>query len=639
MAIIVPIVSSWDSSGLDRAMRDIKKAQGAFDSTLAGLKGFGTAFTDIGKQLSFRVTAPLVLLGKSAVTTAAEFEISMAQIGVATNIPVSGLTSLGDLAKQLGADTIFSANEAAGAMLELAKAGITPAQIEAGALANTLSLAAASGIGLAESAIIMSAGMNTFALDAENSKEIVDALAGAANASSADINDIALALQQVGQQASASGLTIQETTAGLAAFADAGVRGSDAGTSFKVFLQRLVPSSKQASESMNKLGLTFFDADGNMKSLSEIAQQLQTNMSGLTQEMRLAEMQTIFGSDALRAANILYNEGAAGIQEYIDATSASGNAEAMAQARMAGTAGALEALKGSIDTAKLAIGDALAPTIVALAGFLKNLTDKFLALSPEAQKWIVVSLGIFAALGPVLIIVGQMSLGIAALIPLIRVLGTALMFLATNPVGMIITVLGLMALGIVYVIKHWDEFKETVSKVLDAVRSWVGSFWEWLSGIFTLMGDAFKNIGTAIVDGMKTGISNAWAGFKSWFISMIGQPIEWAKQILRIASPSKVFEGIGENVVAGYIQGIDNMTGEMKNVMSNVGVDSTVAFTSSVGSSGRSSAGSSNIPSRGGTYNITVNAGLGTNGQLVGKEIVDAIKRYERSSGPVFVSA
>jgi hypothetical protein len=82
------------------------------------------------------------------------------------------------------------------------------------------------------------------------------------------------------------------------------------------------------------------------------------------------------------------------------------------------------------------------------------------------------------------------------------------------------------------------------------------------------------------------------------------------------------------------------MTGEMKNVMSNVGVDSTVAFTTGVGavSNNSSSSGSNMVGSRG-TYNITVNAGIGTNGQLVGKEIVDAIKRYERASGPVFVSA
>jgi TP901 family phage tail tape measure protein len=110
---------------------------------------------------------------------------------------------------------------------------------------------------------------------------IVDALAGAANASAADVSDIALALQQTGQQAVASGLTIQETTAALAAFADAGVRGSDAGTSFKTFLQRLNPVSGEAASTMKQLGIEFFDSSGNMKDLAGIAGEVEKGFTGL----------------------------------------------------------------------------------------------------------------------------------------------------------------------------------------------------------------------------------------------------------------------------------------------------------------------------------------------------------------------
>jgi TP901 family phage tail tape measure protein len=477
MAIIVPIVSAWNPAGLNKAIADIKRAKTGMDKFAAGAQGIGTQMTQIGTNLSTKVSLPLALIGASAVRVAADFEVAMAQVGVATNTPVEGLKNLSDLAKQLGADTIFSANEAADAMLELSKAGLTPAQIEAGALSNTLNLAAASGMALAESAIVMSAGMNTFNLGASDSVSIVDALAGAANASAADVADIAMALQQTGQQAVASGLTIQETTAALAAFADAGVRGSDAGTSFKTFLQRLNPVSKEARERMLDLGLEFFDSAGNMKDLTEIAGELQKGFTGLTQEQRLAAMQTIFGSDSLRAANILFDEGATGIQKYIDASTKSGAAQDMATARMSGTAGALEAMRGSIETASLALGDALAPVVKSVAKFIQDLANKFTNLDPKVQTAIA-SVGIFlTALGPLLMISGSLITAIGKLVAVFSTLSGAVggaagaMAIATGPVGIFVAALAGAILIVVALWRESDKFRTAVTNAFNAVKT------------------------------------------------------------------------------------------------------------------------------------------------------------------------
>ena len=477
MAIIVPIVSAWNPAGLNKAIADIKRAKTGMDKFAAGAQGIGTQMTQIGTNLSTKVSLPLALIGASAVRVAADFEVAMAQVGVATNTPVEGLKNLSDLAKQLGADTIFSANEAAQAMLELSKAGLTPAQIEAGALSNTLNLAAASGMQLAESAIVMSAGMNTFNLGASDSVSIVDALAGAANASAADVVDIAMALQQTGQQAVASGLSIQETTAALAAFADAGVRGSDAGTSFKTFLQRLNPVSKEARERMLDLGLEFFDSAGNMKDLTEIAGELQKGFTGLTQEQRLAAMQTIFGSDSLRAANILFDEGATGIQKYIDASTKSGAAQDMATARMSGTAGALEAMKGSIETASLALGEALAPVVKSVAKFIQDLANKFTNLDPKVQTAIA-SVGIFlTALGPLLMISGSLITGIGKLVAVFSTLSGAVagaggaMAIAMGPVGIFVAALAGAILIVAALWRESEKFRTAVTNAFNAVKT------------------------------------------------------------------------------------------------------------------------------------------------------------------------
>jgi TP901 family phage tail tape measure protein len=146
----------------------------------------------------------------------------------------------------MGADTVFSANDAAGAMLELAKNGISPAVIQAGALKSALTLAAAGGVSMEEAATTMGNAINAFGLKGSQSASVAAALAGAANASSASISSLSQGLAQSATAAHQAGLSIQETTAALAAFANAGIQGSDAGTSLKTFLQRLVPQTKKA---------------------------------------------------------------------------------------------------------------------------------------------------------------------------------------------------------------------------------------------------------------------------------------------------------------------------------------------------------------------------------------------------------
>jgi TP901 family phage tail tape measure protein len=604
------------------------------------------------------VTAPLARAGGAAIRIAADFEVAMAQVGVATGTPVEGLENLSKLAKQLGADTIFSANEAAQAMLELSKAGLTPAQIEAGALSNTLNLAAASGMGLAESAVIMSAGMNTFKLGASDSVSIVDALAGAANASAADVSDIAMALQQTGQQAVASGLSIQETTAALAAFADAGVRGSDAGTSFKTFLQRLNPVSGEAAKTMKQLGIEFFDAEGNMKDLAEIASEVQKGFSGLTQEQRLAAMQTIFGSDALRAANILYDQGATGIRKYIDASTKSGAASEMANARMSGLSGALEAMKGSIETAALSIGDSLSPAIKDVAGKIQNFANAFANLSPQMQNSIV-KFALFAAVvGPMLFILGSLIAALANVAKAIKIVGIALQFLALNPIGIVIVAIAALIALIVILVKNWDDIKQAASNALTRIKEIVTGAKDFIVDKLTALGQWiianhpllklfravkdfaptvlkwFRDLGGDIMDGLKNGIVGSATGFVTAIKNAVKGGVDAVKKLLKIQSPSRVFMGIGENVVAGYIKGVEGMGNALDQTMSGFTMDQTVQLNGSVGASSGTGA-----PSLAPVYNINVNAGMGADGSAIGREIVDAIKRYERTSGPVFASA
>lgn len=327
-------------------------------------------------------TVGIAKLVKDSVQLEAAYSKTMRQVAEQTKAPKQQLAELDDLAMKLGADTVFSAQESASAMLELAKGGLSPAQIEAGALRNSLTLAAAGSLDLDVAANSVVNTMGAFRLEAGETDQAVSALAGAANASSADVSDITQALAQAGTEAKSAGLTVQETTAFLAAFSNAGIQGSDAGTSLRTMLTRLVPQTKEQADAMAALNLSFTDSNGEFVSAVEIADRMQRSFAGMSAEERTAALTTIFGADARRAANVLIEEGADGLAGYIRQTSDLDAAQRLADASMSGTSGALENLSGQVETAKIEFGKGLAPAVVEVA---ERLSD--LAANGDVEAW------------------------------------------------------------------------------------------------------------------------------------------------------------------------------------------------------------------------------------------------------------
>ena len=350
------------------ASRTLDRLGDKVDSTGKKLQRLGGRGAGVASKLTALAGVGGVgaLIG-SSVKLAASFETTMRQVAVATGAGEGALKSLNATALKMGADTTFSAQQAGDAMLELAKGGMSAAEIQGGSLASTLTLAAAGGLELGNAAGYVVQGLSLFRSQGAKAADVAAALAGGANASTASVEDMGLALSQVGPGAATAGLSLQETTAVLAAFAQNGIKGSDAGTSLKTMLTRLVPTTDKAASAMEALHLNFVNADGSFKSISNIAEQLHDNLGELSAAERTAALATIFGSDATRAATILAKEGARGLATYIKATSDKTQAEKLAKAATEGTGGALEQMRGSIETAQIALGTALAPAVVAVA--------------------------------------------------------------------------------------------------------------------------------------------------------------------------------------------------------------------------------------------------------------------------------
>lgn len=364
---------------------DTQRSTVAISKSFGGLRAsIAQSYAGLGAVFAAGLGATAVGgLVSSAVKLEAEFSRTMNTMAAVAKVPQAEIAELSRLALKMGADTTFSANDAAEAMLELAKGGLTAAQISAGGLQSTLTLAAAGGVSLADAATVMVTALTGFNIEAKDSGTIAAALAGAANASTASIGSLAYGLSQVGPGASTAGLSLQDTVGVLAAFENAGIKGADAGTSLKTMLTNLVPTTDKAKGLMEDLGISFLDASGNILPITQIAQILQDRFKDANDATRTLAFSTLFGSDATRAATILMKEGAAGIGKFIKATHDQNAANEVAAARMSGTAGAIEGFKGSLETAKLELGLFLAPAII---GGLGKLTQLINGLAPAAKQ-------------------------------------------------------------------------------------------------------------------------------------------------------------------------------------------------------------------------------------------------------------
>lgn len=328
-------------------------------------------------------------LGAAAVKMAADFDASMSTVQANTGASADEMNQLRQAAIDAGADTIYSATESADAINELGKAGLSTSDILSGGLSGALNLAASDGMAVGDAAELMATTLKQFNLTGAESTQVADALAAGAGKAVGSAHDLGLALNQAGLVSNSMGISMQETTGTLAAFANAGMIGSDAGTSLKTMLQRLASPTDKAQSLMDELGINVYDANGEFIGLAGVAGQLQQGLSGMSQEQRNAALNTIFGADAVRAANVLYREGENGIADWTDAVSESGFAAEQAAAKNNNLKGDLENLSGSFESLMISLGEGGQGPLRSLVQTLDTLVDAFSQLPAPVQQSIV----------------------------------------------------------------------------------------------------------------------------------------------------------------------------------------------------------------------------------------------------------
>lgn len=391
----VKVKLSAEVQGYIQSMKDASQATRDTGTEAEKMAQKAQSYELVGKAALLMGAGITTGLGM-AVSKFADFDQAMSGVEAATHESAGNMELLRDAALEAGSRTVYSATEAANAIEELSKAGVATADILSGGLDGALDLAAAGGLGVADAAGIAATALKTFNLEGSDMAHVADLLAAGAGKAMGDVNDLSQALNQSSMVANATGLSIEETTAGLAAFASQGLIGSDAGTSFKSMLQSLTPTSEKAANTMDELGISAYDSQGNFVGLAEFAGNLQGALKDLTVEQQQAALKTIFGSDAIRAATVLYTEGEEGIRGWEEAVNDSGYASETAAARLDNLKGDLEALGGALETALIETGSSANDVMREIVQTVSGMIDAYTSL-PKPLQGATMALGVVTA--------------------------------------------------------------------------------------------------------------------------------------------------------------------------------------------------------------------------------------------------
>ncbi|QGT99498.1 Phage tail length tape-measure protein T [Candidatus Syntrophocurvum alkaliphilum] len=490
------------------------------------MQDIGMKMESVGKDLTKKVTLPLVGIGAAAVKIGSDFQAEMSKVQAISGATGDELEKLGEKAKEMGSSTKFSASQSAQALNYMAMAGWDTNQMLDG-LDGVMMLAAASGENLATVSDIVTDALTAFGMQASDAGGFADLLASASSNANTNIGMLGESFKYVAPIFGSMGYSAEDAALALGLMANAGIKGSQAGTTLRGSITRLAQPTSQAADVISQLGLNMTDASGNMLPFKDVMDQLRVSFANLTQEQQAQYASTLFGQQAMSGMLAIIN---ASEEDYQNLTAAtreySGAAGEMADIMQDNLQGQLTILKSQLEGVAIEIFEILVPHLKTLVTNLQRAVTWFSNLNPATQETIVKIAALAAALGPVLIIGGKIVIGAGTVIGALSKISIALAgktaaigtattaagglvaikgvlaaaFTAlTGPIGLaVLAITAITAVGIT-LWKNWDTIKEKAAELGESISERWNSIRENTT-------EAWENV--------KTGISDRWESIK-----------------------------------------------------------------------------------------------------------------------------
>ena len=495
------------------------------------LQDVGGRIEGVGKKL-MPVSAAVTGIGVASVKTAADFESGMSKVAAISGAAGDDLDALSKKAREMGAKTKFSASEAASAMEYMAMAGWKTEDMLSG-IEGVMNLAAASGEDLAATSDIVTDALTAFGLTAQDSGHFADVLAAASSNANTNVSMMGETFKYCAPIAGALGFSVEDTAEAIGLMANAGIKGSQAGTALRTIMNNLSGEVKICGENIGEVEIATTNADGSMRELSDILSDCRDAFAGLSESEKVAAAESLVGKNAMSGFLALMNAGEADINKLSGAIeNCDGTAQKMADTMNDNLEGQLTILKSQLQELAISFGEILLPAIKNIVGCIQKFVDVLNSLPDGVKETIVTIALIAAALGPVLIIVGKIITAVGTIMTIVpKVVGVingvkaafaALnMTMLANPIVLIIAAIAALVAAFIYLWNTNEDFRQFWIDLWENVKEVAVAVWEFLKEFFTAAWEAIKGIAETVWNRIKDFFSGLWEGIKNIFSTVV----------------------------------------------------------------------------------------------------------------------
>lgn len=561
-------------SGFVKTFKDAQDAVKTFEKNSNSMTtAVGKVMQGTGAAMTKYITTPLIGVGVAAAKVGGDFEAQMSRVKAISGATGDTFEQMKQQAIDLGAKTAFSAKESAAGMENLASAGFSAQEIMK-AMPGLLDLAAVSGGDVALASENTATALRGFGLEASEAGHVADVFARAAADTNAEVGDMGEALKYVAPVANSMGISLEETAAAIGIMSDAGIKGSQAGTTLRGALSRLARPTKAMQDTMDNLGVSFYDADGKMKPLKTQVELLKKAFEGLTPEQQQNALVTLYGQESLSGMMALIDKGPDSLGKLTKSLKDSdGAADDMARTMQDNMNSSIEQMFGAFESAAIVIQKILAPSIKKVADAISGLVEKFVS-APESTQKLIVAIGlIVAAIGPLIFIIGSVIIWINRVKVALALMGTSMSGVILPVLGIVAAISALIAIGVL-VYKNWDKIAAFGKQVWKNITMFVSDTANSIKKVWKSTGEWFNNLWKSI----KEGADNVWTTIQE----APGKAADWIKNKWTETKEffSSIWDGIKEaassawegivNILAPYVIAIKNVFQPMIDFFTNL---------------------------------------------------------------------
>ena len=518
------------------------------------MENLGNSIAGVGKTI-MPISTAVGGLGVAAVKTAADFDSAMSQVAAVSGATGDDLQALRDKAREMGEKTKFSASEAAEAMNYMAMAGWKSKDMISG-IDGIMNLAAASGEDLATTSDIVTDALTAFGLSAADSGHFADILAAASSNANTNVSMMGETFKYCAPIAGALGFSAEDTAEAIGLMANAGIKSSQAGTALRTIMNNLAGEVKISGQAIGDVTIATTNADGSMRSLSDILADCRVAFGGLTESEKAQAAESLVGKNAMSGFLALMNAAPADIEKLSGAIdNCDGTAEKMAATMQDNLIGQLTILKSQLEELAISFGEMLMPAIRNIVTKIQEFVDKLNGMD-EGTREMVLKIGLLvAALGPFLVILGttiakigtamkgfvqlangfnKLKVAVQGGTGLFGKLGAAIGGISA-PVVAVVAVIGTLVAAFLHLWNTNEGFREAIIGTWNTIKETVSTFCQGIVDRLNALGFSFQNITEVL--------SAVWNGF----CSLLAPVFEGAFQAIAVVLSTVL------NVITGIL--------------------------------------------------------------------------------------